>query len=641
MDKLPRLIGEEFSFTEEGVKQWRNRRKLASDLTPHMVSLVPETEERMKTFSYLLGVYSRRYGFGDRDEKRLSRRIHDKNVREQLRDIVSGYIGLPVSMNRETVTAHSENLVQLLKREFVCLENIVVGDELRKKYLRGFFDVSKSSPKLSDKGLHYIIDISENSTKQFVALSLFELGVYCTISNEGITISGEDLAVFHSLEIDRNKKNRDFIDEHVKLPRFGIVETYYASRMISRGKGKSRKSLKQMQEEFGTNSHTNILDWDSGVKPSTVQRYERLCQKLKLPNVYTKRGVVQRNEKLFFTNKEDTYLLHSNVKKANGEINKHGEVFVRVNGKFYLLNIKGDYSPLPSEQKSLMSRLERIATRDSNTKRDRITFHRNGKITIPSHYWERQDIPITVKDTEYTFTSEAVADYFNALGIERKRLSLRNIQRLEEEIETQLSGKQDSAYIRFNFEGNMVVSCKRNKEGVLRPFVFNNKDYIPINGKIYTLSPELKRSMRSRLVYGDMKGDDLEGVQAELRLVLSGILSPKEVGLDYEGQEVTSLKRDYKFHDYLSLDFGHTSYIFINRALMQYFTRFGIPPESLSVDNIAQLSDELEKEISGDNEVIKNVELKVHENIVYECLVSTKNAGRWKRTEGITGTGNI
>ncbi len=647
------------------LNKWKKKPKiLPAPLQDYKKSILPRTEEEKLDFTYVLAAFARSLRHPvDETEKVFGRTPHDSNARERLISRVTNVLGKAPYITRGVVRIVSKPFVQTLGYNLPKLEEYMQDDASRVQFLQGIFDVSKAG--ISSRGGRelYKLNLPTKELFNLTVMSLFELGIYPRLNlSEGkfilhveskddlhkladleLLVADEDVARIRSFELPSQSSS-------VKL------DTYYAIRRIVTKRVEQGLEVGgiTLSDDFGINDHTLVYRWVKDLtkppskgrrrihgseRPNVVRRYEALVDYLGLPNVFLREGVVQRNEKLFFTNDEDTYLLHFNVKEADEEIHKHGKVFVKINDRFYLLNIEGDYTPLPSEHKSLMSRLERTATRDSNTRRDGLVFNRNGVITISTDYWERQDIPITVGDTDFTFTSEAIGDYFDALGIERRRLSLRNIQRLEREIEVQKSGGYSTAFIQFDLEGNIVVGCRKNrsKTKTLRPVVFNNKGYIPVDGKVYTLSPRLKRSMSSRLVYGGMQGDDLEGVQAELRLVLAGVLEAKLLGLEHEGQVVTAIKRKYEFHDYLSLDFEHTSYIFINRALMQYFTRFSVEPQPLSTENIIQLGDELEKELGDDDDVIKNVALKVHDNIVYDCALSIKNIGTWRSREGIEG----
>ncbi len=462
MDKLPTVIGKKFGFTESCVKQWRNRKKLARKLFPYSRCLVPSSEEEKKEFVYFLGAYSRRYGTKKRSDRVLRRHIRDSERREHFKLKAERYTGLNSPIRGEEVTIQNKNFVEILKREYERLDQVVANDALRKEFLKGFFDASKISPSFDEKGLHYKISSDDEELKSFLLKCLFELGVYSKVNSYHLRISGEDLGVFHELGIDQNKKNRDFIDGRVKPVRHGIVGTYYA--VMKSLQSENPESSWELKSEFGLNSHTNIIEWKKGHIPNRVKRYKAICDKFDYPNVYTNKGIVRRNEKVFFTDEEETYLLFKDVNRDWKPVLKKRQGFIPVNGKvmyidehslfMYRRQFGGDLRGIQAELElvengKLKSKLSGVKVEDSEIKK------------INRKYPFQDFLELNINGESYLVLNRALSSYFSKFNLEASPLSEDNVSQIKRELKFQIDKDEDSPRLmKFDIEGNYVVNIE-------------------------------------------------------------------------------------------------------------------------------------------------------------------------------------
>ncbi len=409
------VVASKTNIKKDTIKSWVRRGISPSKLIPYVQHLLPQSENEKSHFTYQLGIFARKYATKKRDTRILARTFSHEDARQRFKSSIAFFPKiLTIDKDNEQTVVQDWRYVKTLDYCFKEAEDHIKTDQQRLEFLRGFIDTSKINPHLESGKHFYQITIDEIKTRSILLGALFELGIYGTENGDTITIKDCCFSQFHNLMIDRNNGNREEINVNMRNVPIdsGSLGIYYT---IMKQVDPTKLSQNQAHLEFGTSSKSNIPNWvRKGRKPLVVKRHENLCTRLGLPNIFTTQGLVQRNEKLFYTDDEETYLVSKGP--ITEPIVRGGHGFIPYKGKVYVVTgeVRDKFLESIGKRKLRTAELEGLTELI-----DTLTLNRNTVRDIPKTLYPYQrDMKVQVAGVEYTVTNQALRAYFTAYDIQ-------------------------------------------------------------------------------------------------------------------------------------------------------------------------------------------------------------------------------
>jgi len=263
-----------------------------------------DTPKRRESFVYMLGVYAHSARSGNKADCRLERVVEREASRERISKAIKLLTKRRIDIDKTEIRLQCSELVNLLDCGFFDDEafySMVWTERDRVNLLQGYFANDRPKPSATNGNYRFTIVAEEVVIKKLL-WSFLGIGIYPNISADGRRILITDthgISLLLKNNIVQEEGQRKTLNDYLARVEHRLDYTpsqYYSARSSVAEMVKQKQPIdwKSLAERLGIRSGDTIQKWTSDLAglsdslkcPDAVRRYEKVLQRLQLPNPY-------------------------------------------------------------------------------------------------------------------------------------------------------------------------------------------------------------------------------------------------------------------------------------------------------------------------------------------------------------------